>query len=274
MFFVAVLFACQQQEEPSSISDSTAGTLVTVNGQVISEGDLDVMTEKMFARNNQVFQSQDVREKALESMIMMSLIAQEGEKSISRNMLDEVNAKSRFYREELLAEQYIREHVDVLPPSEAQIQAYYDSNRALFEKKAVHYFDFISTRFKPEPNALKDYTDELSGLKNGAWYEEIEHLKRQTEVYEVISTHTTQPGLHKSMLQAVGQLAEGETSSVVMINNKPYVFYLAKVQAGKQVPLLQVKDRIRKILAAQTLKAHVKQISEKLMEQSSIIYAN
>lgn len=269
-----ILLACQDDNKTSTNTQPEPETLVTVNQQAITAIDLDVMTEKMFARDVALAQGQQLQEKALESMVMMLLIAQAGERQASTQELAEIDAKTQRYREELLAEMYLRNNANVAPPTAQDIQQYYSDNKALFGEKDIHYFELVRTTSKPKAAALKNQLEILSTLNQDNWLQQTASLKQQTRQYEVVSANTALPNLSPSLLRSVNALAEGEVSKVIMINQNPHVVRKVKTLTKEAAPLAEVRDRIRRTLAAKKLKEQVKTVSQTLMQQADIVYAN
>lgn len=269
--FPLMLLGCGE-DKVAELSDSSSNVLVRVNGHPITDVDLTVTTDRLFARGATSHYAEGVREKALESMVMMMAIAQQSEAKASVEELQEIDAKSRRYREELLTELYIRKFADVTPPSEKQIADYYEANRALFGEKPVKQFDLVRTKHKPEGDALSASLERLNGLSAKTWAEHIIKMKNDNDMFEVVSSTTDVPNLDRALLRVVAGLQEGQISNVVYLNDQPQIIMLVKETKKNARPLHEVRNTIRKTLAAQKLKQHIKDVSAEILVGANVQY--
>ena len=75
--FCLVLTACEQSSEPKDdaneqsqqSSESTADVLASVNGEAITQNDIDFMIERTFSGAEQLFFDQKMQDKVLDSLI-------------------------------------------------------------------------------------------------------------------------------------------------------------------------------------------------------------
>lgn len=271
---LVVLSACQQEPVPEKSSSAT--TLVTVNGQAITDVDLLVTMEKLFSRGPAApLFSAEIEGKALESMVKMMVIAQAAEREASEQQLEEVDAKVRRYREELLTEIYLRQHGNVAPPTQAEIIDYYENNKTLFGEKPIKHIAVIRTKAQPANSELQSVLQQIQLVREkDDWSNLAANLKTQNSPLEYLTLTTDIPQLDKSLLRATDSLEQGQVSNVVYIDNRPHLVKLLKVTTQSAQPLETVKNQIRKTLAAKKLKQQIKTISDQLLAKAEVIYLN
>ncbi len=273
VFLMAALVGCGDKD-PSQSKANTAKeeVLVTVNGQEITETDLTVTTEKIFSRGVANLYSQEINEKALESMVMMMAIAQDSEAKATSEELQVIESKTKRYREELLTELYMRKFADVSPPTEKQIKEYYEANKVVFGEKQIKQFEIIRTKTKPKGEALQKQLAELGKLSAEAWSSQVAALKKEKDVYEVVVSSTDVPNLDRSIVRVLSGMKKGEVSKVVYLNDKPNVIKVVNETVKQASPLAEVKTRIRKTLAAKKLKRHIKDVSSEIIKNAEVKY--
>jgi hypothetical protein len=273
------LSACEQKATPEKLASENpqaGSSLVTVNGQPITDVDLSVTTKKLFSRSpaSLVF-SADIKNKALESMVMMMVIAQAGERQASEQQLEEVDAKVRRYREELLTEIYLRQHGNVAPPTQIEIANYYENNKALFGEKPLQHIAIVRAKTRVSGAELQQTLQRIQSLRDRSdWSTVATDLQFEDSAVEYLTATTDIPQLDKTLLRVADALEEGEVSNIAYIDNKPHIVKLLKTTTKRASPLETVSDRIRKTLAAKKLRQQIKSLSDELLTTAEVVYVD
>lgn len=269
---VGLLFLLQACGEEKT-QEIDVDALVSVNGVVISQVDLAVTKARLMPESTLASLGNAADKKALESLVMMSVIAQKSEALAQPDALALINAKTRQYREELLTEAYMREHANVQAPSEQEVADFYQSNKALFGERPVKQFSIVRAVNTPKDQQLATVLDQLRVIKQQEdWAEMSTSLAKNPLLEKIDNTSDAGPQLKHDILRVVEKLDQGDTSSIVFVDGKPHLIRVTKASIKKAAPLAQVRSNIRKALAAKKLKQQLKAVAGELTADADIKY--
>jgi len=277
MKFVSVLWflvlallvsSCQKKVETAADGGSKKvepNLLATGNGKKITESDLALMEEKYFSNIVAGDRIEQVKAKALESMVMMMAIAQEAESKLTAEQRLAVNTKLTRYKEELLVDVYLRNSANVVPPNESEMLDFYNKNKNLYGEKTVKTFEILrvtgvsNNKLPVHLKALEEYRskEQWANLPSG---------------YERLESSTGTSGLSSTITNAVASLAKGQVSKVVYLNKMPQIVRVMEELELPARPFPEVRERIRKTLAAKKLKLELKRISNDLLAKADVKY--
>jgi len=277
MKFVSVLWflvlallvsSCQKKVETAADGGSKKvepNLLATVNGKKITESDLALMEEKYFSNLVAGDRIEQVKAKTLESMVMMMTIAQEAESKLTAEQRLAVNTKLTRYKEELLVDVYLRNSANVVPPNESEMLDFYNKNKDLYGEKTIKTFEILrvtgvsNNKLPVHLKALEEYRskEQWANLPSG---------------YERLESSTGTSGLSSTITNAVASLAKGQVSKVVYLNKMPQIVRVMEELELPARPFPEVRERIRKTLAAKKLKLELKRISNDLLAKADVKY--
>lgn len=266
-----LLSACDSKDRQAEAEQPRHSPAIAhVNGEAITQADVDFMLERML-KGQAVVQADDaLRKKVLESLIssramkiqMESLLGEEEKQAISRSV--------KAYEEELYVKEYLANHVVPEPVTLEMLQAYYDKHPEEFGGEAVRDFQLLvlsnakdqQLRDKflaavPEIKAAKDWTTAK---------------KQWAQTYAVqYQEGRARPGLLDPALeQAISLLGAAETSDLIYTNDQIYLVKVTNVTRLAPKPLTDVSADIRKQLAAQQLRLAVKKASDDVLKKVEV----
>lgn len=267
-----LLSACQDDTDKKTQSVQEK-TLVKVNGDVISDKDLQVASVRIVGAQKAFLIDENVKKKILESMVMSRVISGQALKDIDAEERDQIERKSRDYREELLVKSYLRKNVDPQPVSQEMVKAYYDKNPELFGAKNIKEFELITTN-KPVQGAQREQVLAVlnKARKNTNWKSYVKNANKQNGLLEYRSGKTSEKLLNAQLRAVMSKMKNKDISRPVFIEGKPYLVRITKESQTKARPLAEVSTDIRRMLAPQQLKKAIRKVSDKLMKEAKIEY--
>lgn len=269
------LVACSDKKAAldSEPSLEQSDVLVTVNGQAITSRDLARTTEKLFASPAAQAFALDIEAKALESMVMMTVIAQASAGSLDQESIADIDSKVARYREELLVESYLRVNADVTPPTRVEIEQFYNDNLEAYGKKTIRKFTAVRAKNETAESDKLKLTQALNDFRAAPSWDKQISASANGFALEIVAGSTDLPGMDAALLNVVNSLDKSETSKVVYVSGKPQVIRVNNVLELQAQPLNEVEASIRKTLAARKLKNQLRDMYQKLKESANIVYS-
>lgn len=267
-----LLSACQEDADKKS-SAIKEKTLVTVNGGSITDRDLQVASVRIVGAQRAFILDDNVKKKILESMVMSRVISGQALKEIDKEEQDQIERKTRDYREELLVKSYLRKNVDPQPITQEMVKDYYEKNPELFGAKNIKQFELITTRKK----VLGAQREQVLAVLNKArkstnWKSFAKNTNKGKGVLEYRTGKTSEKLLNTQLQSVMINMKTKDISRPVFIEGKPYIVRISKEKQVKARPLTEVSTKIRRMLAPQQLKNAIKIVSEKLMKDAKVEY--
>ncbi len=274
------LMACNSNTNEQNSSSQIAQTpddpaLVTVNGQVITQKDLDIATLRLVGAARMAQLDAAASKKILESLVMSRVISSAAEAELSDNQKDRIARQVRDYREEILVKQYLRDHVEAAPITQAMVTAHYEKFPERYGAEIIHEFQLISASSKPEGTARQNMLKALTQVKDSKnWAAFVTKIKAQGVVVFLKQGRSNEKLLHKQLQLTLASLKVNETSRPFLIDGVPHVVRITKEITEQPRPLNEVSAQIRKALLPGQLKIAVKQVADKLQKTATIKYNN
>lgn len=263
--------ACDnQQNDEESIVDTqqTSDVLATVNGEGITQADVDFMIERTFSSVDQVFFDETMQGKVLESLVASKAMQQEVIKTLSADELSTIEKKTRAYKEELFVKEYLVQNATPVPVSTRMVNDYYQSNQDEFGGGEARVFEMLAPSRKPDEPTRDAILKAVSKIKaNNDWV-----AFAQTNTLGLLrKSATMRPGLLEPGLErALSTLKKGQVSDVVFIKGVPHVLRVLNVKTLPAQPLSTVSAKIRKKLAGIQLKKAVKKASDDVIKRANV----
>lgn len=250
-----------------------AQVLATVNGSDITQADLEQMLDGMLGERAAGMSAQQVREKALEGLVMMRAIAMRQENDLDAEQLTAIEIKTRHYRDELLVESYLRGHARPYTPTEADIREYYERHAEHFGAGKVFSYEILQANAVPAPERLPQLIKQLDEAKQQAdWRQYAGRLKQQGQQVVFVQGRTDGPPLHANLSQVIENLDVNQVSNVFYLDKKPHIARIVAVDRRQPRPLDEVRGEIRKALAVQHMKTAIAEASEEVMKSAKVHY--
>ena len=256
-----------------SVAETIEPALVTVNGEAITEGQLDYAMTRTLGDNAGVLVGPEVRDKVLQSLVQSRAIAQQAQKELDADQTAFMQEQVRAYREELLVKNYLQQHTDPQPVTTQQVKEYYEKNPELFGGEVIRSFEYITSAgplADLDRENLKAKFDAVVTAKD--WKQVSEQMVKAGLPVKYKQAEMSTKLLPANIKEMVtkAKVAEG-----VEIRTRPDVVMLRvlaeKVTEAK--PLQTVSADIRKTLAHKQMKEAVKFMASQVMSQAKVEYA-
>lgn len=268
-----ILVSACQDDAPKETAAVNEKTLVKVNGETISDRDLEVAAVRIVGSQSAFALDPKVSKKILESMVMSRVISGQALKNISADELDQIDRKTRDYREELLVKSYLRENVNPQPVTQEMVKNFYDKNPELFGAKNIKIFEMITTSKKIQGAQHKQVLDVLNKARKSAnWNSYVKKANKTNNILEYRTGTSSEKLLNNQLLAVLSGMKAKDISRPVFIDSKPYLIRVTAEKDTKARPLTEVSADIRRMLAPQQLKKAIKIVSDKLMKDAKVEY--
>lgn len=275
---IIILYGCKGQNNHGDSSENVILegddiVLARVNGSPVTRYECDRVIDTTLGEKNASKLDDSGRQKVLESLVASRAIAQKCETQLTSEERVELVKKVQAYREQLLVKKYIAKNVTPEPVSQEMVNDYYQAHPEKFGAENVRTYEMISTTRNPksdERDALISILVNPDMKKDWKkWVQEIEKkgypvLYKEDRVVEKL--------LHPKLNALMTNLKVGESSAMSFIDGRPYIVRITNEEKTPPRPLAEVSTQIRKSLGPVQLKKAVKQISEEVLKEATVVY--
>jgi len=289
MVTCAMLFvgcAEKQQAEPEAMQEKIAQPVAEVkqeskkeavkgiahvNGSPITQAELDYARTRTFGRQSAMVPSGSIEEKLLQSLVASRAISQAAEQELSQEQLQEIELKAAAYKEELLVKQYLTSHVEPEPVSSDMAKQYYEQHPEEFGAGLEKTFEMIRTVSNLDDGQRRTLLLELAKAKSeGNWEQWVNAIQLKSVVYK---RATAKVDILDQPLQRLVRTTQ--IGKVSPIHNGDHIA-IVRVIDEKRIspkPFSEVSAEVRKRLAPLKLKEAIKTISQEIVKNSQVTYA-
>jgi PPIC-type PPIASE domain/SurA N-terminal domain len=265
--FLPMVTGCEKKIEEQVVS----ATVATVNGEIITEADVDFMLARTFSESDLAYADENLRKKVLESLVASKVMKQNFLKEITPEQKEEISRMVKAYEEELFVKNYLQQNIAPAPVTVEMVQEYYSQHPDEFGGEIIRDVEMLKTGSLNDQQR-DELLKELASLRSNKNWSSLTHTVQQK--YSLEYQHAlAKPGLlHPAVEQVLAQLKEGETSDLIYIDNQIYLVRVIKIQQSPPKPLANVSDEIRKKLAPMMLREAVKNTTEEVLRSADIQY--
>ena len=265
LLLVPCLFVSACEQQASDVTESPKqeiqlDVLASVNGEVITQADIDFMIGRTFSGSEQLFFNDEMQAKVLDSLIASKAMQHKMRATLPDAKLADIKNRTMAFEEELFVKEYLTEFATPEPVSSKMVQDYYNQYPEEFGGGERRAFEMLATTTKP-PEATRDVifamAETIKGKANWS------NFANNNDVGLVHKVATMQPGLFAPALErTVKSTKVGQTSDVVLIKGVPHMVRVTSTNVLPVKPLSEVSANIRKKLSALQLKKSVKSASK------------
>lgn len=270
-----LMTACDKKP---SVEKPTDPILAKVGKSTINQSQYDLMLSRLSPEarnkiNNE--KSKQLQDKILKGLVRTRALAIITEEQLSADEKQLLETKVQAYKDELLAQMYIKTNMDPEPVTSQMVTEYYDKHKQDFTLPGKVQFEYLVTtkqklNDKELSKVIKAFTDAKKAKDLKAY---AKTLKRKKLPLEYKSGQMTAASIVKVIRSQVERLKEGEVSDVV------YADYIYVVKVNKREPdvvkpVNQVSIEIRKKLAPQKLKQALSTHIDEAMKKVKVEYIN
>lgn len=278
------LSACGDKDRSESaplIESNTDNGLATVNGDVITELDLELAINRTFSQADQILINEQVRKNVLDSLIAAKAMSQAIASQLSEDDLLVIQGKVAAYKEELMVKEYLSRNVVPEPVTTQMVEDYYSQNPEKFGGGIIRYFEFVKASKKPtEPERALIMANVEAFSAEAEWKSVVDTLNQDfkkegsAQPLELrYQSSRANAGLLGSEIENIlSRLKVGEHSGLMFIKGIPHMFRVFKEEELIPKPLHEVSGDIRKLLAPLQLRKAVKQETESVTANAKVTY--
>nr|MBV6628513.1 peptidyl-prolyl cis-trans isomerase [Oceanococcus sp. HetDA_MAG_MS8] len=273
MIAAAMLLAACSDPEPAAQTAAAKppeDALAMVNGKAVTEADVEYEVNRMLGQTAPLVADDSVQRRVLESLVAGRAIADRRLQELDKRSLRRIDQQVEAYRVQLLVEDYLREHAVIAPVTANEVRAYYQAHPKSFGQEQVKVYEYLRLH-----SGLSD-ADRASALQRlavaGAQADWSDYAQGHTQWLEHGRGRSDGPQLEPALASALRKLGADAVSGVVMVDGRAHRLRVTAVQELPATPLEEVRDEIRRILAAQRMRESVKVLSSEVLMQARVIY--
>ena len=283
VLMAGLLTSCQKENDaPSDKSNQTNQTeinaesaLVTVNGESISEQDLDAAIIRTVGEMGAFQLDGKGRKKVLESIVLSKIMAQKQMASYSPEQQREIERQVQAYKTELLAKNYLKENVTAVPVTNKMVEEYYAANPHKFGGKTIKQYQVLKGLTKLQGKVRENLLQRMQQITSQKdWFAAVNQAKKEGLQLEFSTGVSGAQSLDKKVESLIAGLNQDEVSSLHYLNGYPMYFKVVAEKVIKPKPLSEVRSDIRKSLAPIQLKRAVRKVSDELLKEAKVEYVD
>jgi len=266
-FMCVTLFACGPKDTAKK-----SPVAATVNGENITEADVDFMIGQMFSQQN-VPVDDALRHKVLESLISSRAIKQAYKKEIDSDELDHISRSVKAYEEELFVKEYLQRHVTAEPVTEEMVQKYYAEHPEQFGAEDIRDFEFLKAPVALDEKHRDALLNAVPSIRTAADWQTASKVWKQEYELQFFQGRSKAGLLDKTIEQALQHLKKGETSDVIYVDGQLHLLRVTNITPTAAKSLTEVSGEIRKKLAPLMLRNAVKKISDDMRASAKVQFS-
>ncbi|MCW8877579.1 MAG: peptidylprolyl isomerase [Kangiellaceae bacterium] len=283
VLMASLLSACQKETDTPSENQTqskntqlnTENSLVTVNGESISEQDLDAAIIRTVGEMGAFQLDSKGRKKVLESIVLSKIMAQKQMASYSPEQQREIERQVQAYKTELLAKNYLKSNVTAVPVTNKMVEEYYAANPHKFGGKTIKQYQVLKGLTKLQGKVRENLLARMKNITSQKdWFASVNQAKTEGFQLEFSTGVSGAQSLNKKVESLIAGLNKDEISSLHYLNGYPMYFKVVAEKVIKPKPLTEVRSDIRKSLAPIQLKRAVRKISDELLKEANVEYVD
>ncbi|RCU52635.1 peptidyl-prolyl cis-trans isomerase [Corallincola holothuriorum] len=265
------LSACSEPEENTAVSHQApeSPVLVMVNGETITEQDVEFAINKTFSDAELMMADEGLRQKVLESLVASRAMRHAASLELTMEAREYIAQRVAAYEEELYVREYLRLHTTPQPVTNAMVESYYQQHPEYFGADEVVDLELLTVSATAPDSDKQWLLANVASVKaNANWAASgdewraraVQHSEQRVEVSK----------LSAKLRPVVSGLGVADVSDVVVEQGQ---LQLVRVKARQSIPprpLAEVSADIRKRLAPLNVKRAVKEASEKAAQTATI----
>lgn len=265
---VLSLGACHRPAPPSpgvALGATASGEpLVRVADRIATQEDVDYTLNKMLGPQAMALADAQASDKALESLVSLHAMAARQESGMGAEELRELDRRVFHYREELLMQAYVRAHTTDLAVTDDEISKFYAEHPKLFGGGELRRFETLASKTAADAEA----TQALQAAGGDADWEALAKRSHGKLVHARASTEG--PALNPRIAAAVGSLSPGKASDVLTVDQVLLRVKLVEVVPRPPRPLPEVRDDVRRMIAARKTRDRIRELSDAVRKDTKI----
>lgn len=247
--------------------------IAEINNEKISEYDLSLEIATTLGKVNRSSINEETEEKLLKMIVTRKAIASKRQSQLSEAEKKVLDKQVQAYRENLLVKQYLAKSTQNKQITAEMISDFYEKNKSLYGGGVAKKYEMIGGVREINTVIRDNLIKALDGYKTKSdWKKLTNELVEKGFSVGYKSGISNDKLIHKSLSQVIQNLDVNQTSELTFIEGKPFVVRVLSKQVVPPKPLEEVKGNIKKALELKGYKESIKEVSEKLVNESKVIY--
>lgn len=259
---------------PKSKTDQSK-VLATVDGSEITQQDVQRTAVQFLGVDRAANLDRQTRKKLLDGLVLSRALAMRAESEMDADQKAVVAAQVAAYRERLLVKRYLKAHANPMPVTDDMVEAYYRKHPERFGGGSRrHYQMLLTTRALTSDERQQIVSAFNRAIARKDWPAYVKGLKGQGLPVALHSGESAKLLPEGDLRTTLDNLAEGETSDVVMQSGRPYLLRLTQLEKREPKPLAAVREQIRKALEPVRVKQAIDKAKQQVMKTAKITYSD
>lgn len=267
------LVACgpsDQSKDDKNKASTDASAIVTVNGEPITQQDIDLLVDRMFSEADVLMGSDALKDKVIESLVTSRAIKQKALQELDSAEAEKIRQQARAYEEELFVKAYLKNHATPEPVTIEMVQQYYEAHPESFGEEKIRSFELLRAPANVDELVRDNILKSVASIK--ATKDWPQAAKEWSDKFQLqFQQGRAKKGLLEPELEAaITKMQKGDTSDIFYIDGQLHLARVIDIQTIPPKPLSEVSADIRRQLAPLQLKKAIKKVSESVRSQSKI----
>ena len=265
----------EQEQKELSVADYNGELVATINQQEIYSSELDALIERTFGSHiDRAELEASVESNLLDGLIKTKTFALLRLTEMSAEEKHRIDTHTQIYREELLAQEYIRKHGKSLAVKSEEIREYYKEHPELFvadEQKRIEWLD-VSLPLADEDR--DQWLTLLQNIKDSENWQEALNAQGSGLGIDAqqasIKKFAINPVALKQPLKSVVRDLQPEQGAKLVTQDALGLVRVTEVISAKPRPLAEVAGAIETKLKHQKMLSEVQKLSEIALAEVTI----
>jgi len=267
LVILPVLASCARHDGNAGSQTVKENVVAKVNQSPVTQSELELAVSRL---PQVAGLNADVREKLLESLIKSRAMALMAESQLSLEEKHLLELRVRAFREELLVKDYIENHADAEPVSNAMVKEYYHAFPEKFGGAVRKRFEYVTVYRELEEHEVGKITAWLAEIKTRNDWNRLVESAKLNDLPVKYQQADMRPELLQEPLKTSVANAKPGSAPVILERAQPYLVRVLEEAHTPPKPISEVSAEIRKRLAPVQLKKAIRQLSEQALQNVDV----
>lgn len=269
---LAVLLASCQDRQGQAVSEDAKKIVVSVNGEDISLYEVKATLQNITGQKAPEHVDVEALKKVAESMVVSRVIARAAEQDIPPELMEEIEFKTAYFREQQLVKAYMNKHAPPRLVSNEMVTDYYKKHPEKFGARTIKEYELLTSGELDEKDRETVIQAFSSTVNSKDWQKSAVNLQKAGLDVQYRKGKSEAGFLDKNIRQMVGAASKATTPRPVISDKKVMMVRILAETTTDPKPLAEVSLEIRKMLQPVELRKSLEAVKEKLMQDATVEY--
>ncbi len=252
-------------------------TVAQVGATYLTQRDLDAYLQRLYqigvpqVPNARV--DTGLRQNALDALVRSRALALQAEAELSAERKAAIEAQVRLFRERALVDAWMADQGLGPTVSSGAIEAYYQAHGEAFGRQRVDHYQLLMASGQGEEGRRDALLAELGQAAQwDDWQAAYVRLRQAGYNLELHNDTSRAAPLHPRLAKALQGLEPGQVSAPGLLNGRPYVVRLVRIEEQPGKTLEEVRESIFKQLQARAARQRIDELSDAALERVEVTY--